>query len=571
MQPALITPSQKPIRQFAHPEIKVYARLAWQWLWLILVVASLAGIIAYWVNSNLTPVYQAASKVMINQAVNPGTASYNDILTSERVARTYADLLQRESMLTQALVRLGVDPATASDQVLDVAVTPVRDTQLINVTVESTNPALAAALANTLPDVFLDELRSIQARRFDTSKLSLETQLGTLASQIEAAQLKLNDLDARRLAAEELEYARLNNALLQYQTAYANLLQSYEALRLTEAQSLDTVTVMEPAVIPTISARPRVLFNSLLASLAAALAAIGLIFLIEYLDDRVRTPEDLQRIADIPVLGAIGSLPDRNGKNATQATLLSLDEPRHPIVEAYRRLRTNLQYYTLDRALQVLLVSSAEGGEGKSTTTANLAVVVAQSGLSVILVDADLRKPTLHKKFGMPRQPGLAEVLVTGEMSETLLRPVAGVPSLRVLTCGDIVPNPADVLGSKRMQEVIERLKASADVVIFDTPPILAVADSQVLSRAADGVLLVVNSSRTKASAVHRALQALAQVKAPVLGVTLNKLSGAGRAYYYYDYYAYDEGKSSKRKKRGADRTTSDEGVLDGATSRQEA
>jgi capsular exopolysaccharide synthesis family protein len=240
----------------------------------------------------------------------------------------------------------------------------------------------------------------------------------------------------------------------------------------------------------------------------------------------LRKPQDGTGGEDVPAGGAEG----------VQA-LISVSDPRHPIVEAYRRLRTNLQFYNLDAGLSSLLVTSAEAGEGKSMTSANLAVVMAQSGARVIVVDADLRKPRQHRIFGLMRQPGLTEALRSGSFSPSLLQEAPGVPNLRVLTSGEIVPNPAEVLGSQRMRQLVEQLHAESDILIFDTPPLLAVTDAQVVGHLVDGALLVINSQKTPAGAIHRALQSLIQVNVPIMGAVLNRLSGSGRAYYYYCYY----------------------------------
>ena len=571
-------PAVSAISGFTQPDLKMYARLAWRWLWLVVLCAVIGGAAAFLVSLNMTPIYQAESKVMINEARTPSAANYNDILASERVARTYADLMKRDSVMAEAFVRLGLDPALVDSQITAVTVSPVRDTQLVALTIEGPNPQLVAAVANTLPSVFVDELRKIQSGRFAESKASLSQQLDEMSRQVETTKLRLGELEQQRTAQEEMEYTQLSSALTQYQTSYANLLQSFEALRLTEAQSSDSVVLMEAAAVPTAPVRPRVLVNTLLAAVVGALAALGIVFLLEYLDDRVQTPEDLQRIAPVPVLGAIGITPaasrppsavhafrrgTRSGgtvqeteflaetrflpspdpvpaANASEDTLISVSDPRHPIVEAYRRLRTNLQYYNLDATLTSLLLTSAEAGEGKSITSANLAVVMAQSGVRVILVDADLRKPRQHRIFGALRQPGLAEALRSG-FSPDLLQPAAGVPNLRLLTSGETVPNPAEVLGSQRMRQIFQQLRAEADFIIFDTPPLLAVTDAQVVGHLADGALLVINSQKTSAGAVHRALESLAQVNVPVMGAILNRLSGAGRSYYYYyHYYSQD-------------------------------
>ena len=583
------------------PDLKTYARLAWQWLWLVVLCAVVAGAAAFLISLNMTPIFQAASKAMINEARTPAGgiygANYNDILASERVARTYADLMQRDSVMAEAFVRLGLDPALVKRQITGVTVSPVRDTQLVALAIEGPNPQLVAAVANTLPAVFVDELRKIQSGRFAESKGSLAQQLDAMSRQVETTRLRLGELEPQRTAQEKMEYTQLSGALTQYQTSYANLLQSFETLRLTEAQSTDSVVLMEAAAVPISPLRPRVLVNTLLAAVVGALAALGIVFLFEYLDDRVQTPEDLQRIANVPVLGAIGVMPSphrgtRSGGTAQETeflreirflpppdlappgdapaprsagvpdacvgfacipapnlapsgiavapVLISVADPRHPIVEAYRRLRTDLQYSNLDANLTSLLLASAEAGEGKSSSSANLAVVMAQAGVRVILVDADLRKPRQHSIFGAPRQPGLAEAL-RGGFAPEVLRPVAGVPTLRLLTSGETVPNPAEVLGSQRMRQLVQQLRAEADFLIFDTPPLLAVTDAQIVGHLVDGALLVINSQKTSAGAVHRGLESLAQVNVPVLGAVLNRLSAAGRSYYYYyHYYSHD-------------------------------
>ena len=565
------------VARFTQPDLKMSVQWAWRWLWLVVLCALVAGAAAFLVSLTMTPIYQALSKVMINEARTPAGgvygANYSDILASERVARTYADLLKRDSVMAEAFVRLGLDPAQVKSQITGVTVSPVRDTQLVALTLEGPNSQLVAAAANTLPAVFVDELRKIQSGRFAASKESLGQQLDVMSRQVETTRLRLGELEQQRTAQEQMEYTQLSGALTEYQTSYANLLQSFETLRLAEVQSTDSVVLMEAAAVPTVPVRPRVLVNTLLAAVVGALAALGVVFLLEYLDDRVQTPEDLQRIANVPVLGAIGITPAVSRRpSAARAfrtntrppasrsagvpacipppdpmplgvpaddVLISVGHPHQPIVEAYRRLRTNLQYSNLDESLTSLLLTSAEAGEGKSTTAANLAVVMAQAGVRVILVDADLRKPHQHDLFGALRQPGLGEALRGGFVPE-LLQPVEDIPNLRLLAGGETVPNPAEVLGSQRMRQLFQQLRAEADFLLFDTPPLLAVTDAQIVGHLVDGALLVIDSQKTSAGAVHRALESLAQVNVPVMGAVLNRLSGAGRSYYYYRYYAQD-------------------------------
>jgi non-specific protein-tyrosine kinase len=269
-----------------------YAHLLWRWLWLIVLCAFLGGLSALLVSLNTTPIYEATSKLLINEARSPADVNYNDLLASERSARTYADLMTRDSSLVETFTRLGLDPATIEDQITDLRVTPVRDTQLVELAVEGPSPALLAAVANSLPQVFVEELRNVQTARFADSKASLSTQLDTLRRQIEETQLAMSSLNEARTAQEELEQARLSNLLSQYQASYSDILQNYETLRLAEAQSLDNIVVMEPAQTPDEPIRPRTLVNSLLAAVVGMMLAVGTVFAVEYLDDRVQTPDD---------------------------------------------------------------------------------------------------------------------------------------------------------------------------------------------------------------------------------------------------------------------------------------
>ena len=531
-------------------DLKLYARLIWRWSWLIVLCALVAAGAAYYVSINMTPIYQSTSRLMISQGQSPDTGNYTDILASERIARTYAELMKSNVTLQQSLQRLGLDAQLedVAAQITAVNVTPVRDTQLVNLTVEGLNPELVAAVANTLPQLFLEELRQVQSSRFTESKASLQEQLDAIAREIEATQLDMDALQDARTAQDQLEYGRLRNELTQYQASYANLLQTYETLRLTEAQSMDNVVIMEPAKVPEAPIRPRTMMNVLLAAIVGAMLALGVIFLIEYLDDRIRTPDDVKRVTTLPVLGLISRVSRKDLGKHEQLELLSAAAPRHPTVEAFRRLRTNLQYYNVDEGMHSLLIASARPGAGKSTTAVNLAIVLAQSGKKVALIDSDMRKPRLHKIFNLPRKPGLSEVLASGMPAESSLVPVGpvrapGVTNLRVLVSGGKAPNAAELLGSKRMQELVAYLKREADVVIFDSPPLLAVADAQVIGQWVEGVLLVANTQQTSSGDLQQGIELLEQVNAPLLGVVLNQFTKTGQGYYYYtyDYYYADD------------------------------
>ncbi len=220
--------------------------------------------------------------------------------------------------------------------------------------------------------------------------------------------------------------------------------------------------------------------------------------------------------------------------NENQNILITISEPRSPISEAYRTLRTNLDFAGLDRALKTLVVTSAGVGEGKTTTLANLAVVSAQAGRRVILVDADLRRPTLHRIFGLPNEMGLTTMMRDEEALAAPPLQATGVEGLSVLTSGPLPPNPADLMGSRRMEEVIAALSERADQVLFDTPPVVAVTDAAVLATKVDGVLLVIGAGKTRRDQARAAVQRLEQINARLVGAVLtNAEMGATFKGYY--------------------------------------
>ncbi len=214
--------------------------------------------------------------------------------------------------------------------------------------------------------------------------------------------------------------------------------------------------------------------------------------------------------------------------------LITVSEPRSAISEAYRTLRTNLDFASLDRALKTLVVTSAGVGEGKSFTLANLAVVSAQTGRKVVLVDADLRRPTLHQLFGLDNEVGLTTMMRDeGALASPSLQET-GIDGLQVLTSGPLPPNPADLMGSRRMEEVIAALAEQADQVFFDTPPVVAVTDAAVLSTKVDGVLLVISAGKTRREYARTAVQRLEQINARLVGAVLTNVQvGAGFQGYY--------------------------------------
>ncbi|MEA3337829.1 MAG: polysaccharide biosynthesis tyrosine autokinase [Chloroflexota bacterium] len=517
-------------------ELRRIGQILWKWLWLIILGAVLAGGTAYVISMRSTPIYRASTQILIQQNSNPAAPQWTDVLTSERLAANYAQLLTTRPILEKVAESVGL-PAIDSRIIVD----PVRETQLIALHVEDPNPALATAIANEVPQVFIDVNDAQKASRFDSSLEAFDEQISRVERDIQTLQEELIAFDVRESNGEELsfnEMARrisLETSLAQYQASLSDIWRRRDEVSRQSALSGDTVTVVESAIQPTVPVRPRVLLNTALAAALGALLMTAMAFLIEYLDDTIKLPVDASRVTGLPALGSLVRLP-----NGGERQLIAHTNPKSPFSEAYRTLRTNIQFSSLDKPVETLMVTSASPGEGKSTTIANLAVVIAQTGKRTILVDSDLRRPVLHQVFRVPNAVGVTSALLQPEGSD--LSPFlqsTEVENLRLMTSGPQPPNPSELLGSRRMTALVQDLADHADVLVFDSPPTLAVTDAAVLARCMDGVLLVVESAKTREGAVRLAAQELAKVNASVLGVVVNRISSrlAGSHYYYYDYY----------------------------------
>ncbi len=515
-------------------ELRQYVILLRKWLWLVVAAALVAGSVAYVVSKKSTPIYQASTTLMVNQASNPAiTTAYADILTSERLAQTYASLLTSRPVLEEAARRVGI--ADLAD-LGSISVTPVRDTQLLRIVVEGADQQLIARVANTLPEVFIERNRAMQLGQVDKAKL--EEEIANTEQDLAETTQKLKSVT------DDTERTRLETSLAQFRSTYSNLVASYQQVKLAEAQATNNIVVAEPAVVPEIPVRPRTRTNALLAALVGILLAVGVAFLIEYLDDTIKTPDDISRVSGLSTLGAISRLKEVGSTRP----LLSLLGSKAPESEAYRTLRTNIQFSSVDKPVRTLLVTSSGPGEGKSTTASNLAMVLAQTGQRVVLVDTDLRRPVMHKIFGVPNNVGMTTALLSGDRValEGHLQPT-GADNLQLLTSGPIPPNPSELLGSHRMAHLVEVLSEQADVVIFDSPPVLAVTDAAVLGRQMDGVLLVVEAGETREQALAHSVSELQKTGANILGVALNRLDSRRGGYYYYYYYSDEQGGQRRR------------------------
>ena len=370
---------------------------------------------------------------------------------------------------------------------------------------------------------------ALNAEKLAAAQTDLDEEKAHLVNVRQAANLDSSGLD--KYGGLERQQKQMQREIDRHQDAVNKFTKSVDDLSLRKIATHDPVLLISPAPLGAQIA-PRPMNNLLAATLIGLILGLCFALLQEFLDDRINTPEEAKRIFGASALGYIPLVEDAD------ARLLARTRNGN-LLETYRVLRSNVMFSAVDAPIRSIMITSTVPGEGKSMTAFNLAVAMALDGRRVILVDADLRRPTAHKLVGVERRPGLTNVLV-GELALDEALQDTGVRNLRVLTAGPLPPNPAEILNSQAMRQVHATLRERADVVIYDTPPCLATADAQVVSADVDGVLYVAQFGETKKSAMRRSAELLHQAHARILGVVFNKIDISGkRDDYYYGYYRY--------------------------------
>jgi capsular exopolysaccharide synthesis family protein len=410
---------------------------------------------------------------------------------------------------------------------------------------------LEAELQNDLTR-HLEDYPSVRQKRAELAKLNSELQSAaaavraSLRSEYETALTTENRLNTQvqSLKGETLSeqdrsvrYAILDREADTNRELYDGLLQRFKELTTTAGISASNVSIVDQAEIPQAPTSPNLLKNLLIALIAGTGLAGLALFLKDQLDDAIRVPEDIEHKLRLPLLGVVPKVGDRDPDGA-------LADPKSPVSEAYNSLRGALLYSTMHGLPQVMLVTSAQPAEGKTTTSYALATGFARMGRRVLLVDADLRRPSVHRRIGSNNEKGLTTLLAGHETLAGLIQE-SGQPSLQLLTSGPVPPSPTELLSSTRMEKLVEEMARTYDVVLIDSPPILGLADAPVLSALVDGVIFVVESDRSRRGSLKMALRRLRAMRPIVLGAVLSKFDPTREGnryseYYGYHYYQYD-------------------------------
>lgn len=351
-------------------------------------------------------------------------------------------------------------------------------------------------------------------------------------AQREAFEVNKREVDYRRLAREQENNQRL----------YDIVLQRLKEADLAAMLRTNNVQLLDSALVPKLPVKPNRKVILLVAVLIGLAGGVGLAVLFEQLDSSVKTHDDVEKELGLPFLGIVPTIREEGqeqlseGERGRNRDLHSHRRPKSSVAECVRSVRTNLLFMTPDKPLRRLLVTSSSPQEGKTTVATNIAIAMAQSGSRVLLVDSDMRRPRVHRAFGLPNDVGLSSaILQQTRLDEAVQQTV--VPNLSVLACGPIPPNPSELLHTARFKQLVQEMEGRFDRVIFDSPPVAAVTDALVLAAEVDGVVLVIKSGRTPRELAVRTRHALDDVNARIFGVVLNDVDLERRGYGYYYYY----------------------------------
>jgi succinoglycan biosynthesis transport protein ExoP len=549
-------------------ELLEYWRILKNRLWLIVLLGLLGAAAGFYYVRQQVPLYTTSTTLFLNPVSPSPLLPYQTTLSAQSLANTYAQFIETRSFASLVAEEVSYD-LSEGEILTAISAQLLPETQFFKISATHPSPEVAQALANNAAEVLMAEntnrqraqREQMEAQR-DPAKLAerqrltelektLQDEIDYTDDRIAGLQAQIAELGARPPSEEiDGQVLELRGELLQQQSLrvelFGSLAQAQAALANMDEVSnvlVDTAVVVDPAPLPTVPASAGLVRFLLLGLVAGTGLGVGIAFLLEYMDYTVRTPEELDTVYGLSTLGVIGAFREANNRGGNPTDLMALHYPRSPVVEAFRALRTNLQFARPGDPIRSLLVTSAGPSEGKTSVSANLALILAQAGKRVILVDADLRRPRVHRLFDLPSQPGLTGLIVDPDGGvEGYLQPTEE-ENLWVLPCGELPRNPAELLGSARAAEVMAELTEHADMVIYDSPPAATVTDAVVLGSRVDGVVQVVQAGGPRRDLVLRAKGLLEKVGAPLLGPVLNQVDAGDMGYYaYYYYYGSEHG-----------------------------
>jgi len=493
------------------PTLRTYFLVLRRRRWWLAAVALLCVAVSVVFSFAMRKQYSASAQVLV-QSVGTPELGTSQLPVGQTDVETELQLVTSAPVVAAVGRQLGSRPTVSAAE--------IGQTNVISIAATSPSPSRAALIANAYANAFVRYQVAVTRRSLTAAETQLRSQLTSLAAQVKSLHAKVGSKSASEVAALLNQEAVLKEQLAQIQV--------------NGAITTGPVELVTPAQTPKSPSSPNPVRNSLLGLAAGLILGIGAAFLRDNLDDALLSKEATERAGGAPVLAMVPSVPAWRTKE--KPLVVSAADPSSPTAESYRSLRTSLQFARQERQLHSLLVTSPVSAEGKTTTIANLGTVFAQAGERVVLASCDLRRPRLGKFFGIDEQVGLVTILLGQASLEDALRPAGGNERLWVLPAGPIPPNPAELLNSAGAQQVLATLRDRFDLVLIDSPPTLAVTDAAVLSKYADGTLLVVAAGQTRRADLRRAAEKLDQVSATITGVILNQVTKQSGYSYGYGY-----------------------------------
>jgi polysaccharide biosynthesis transport protein len=492
----------------AEPTLRGYVHVVRRGRWWVAALSLLGLGISLVLSLTATRQYAATAQLLVQSVGNVNIATGSDQALTSTDVQTELQLVTSAQVQSQVRAQLGSAPGVSASE--------VGQTNVIAVTAVSPEPARAAQIANAYASAFVSWSTATSISNLTVAEDQLTKQINAIGKEID----KLPSSSVAQLTALSNQQAVLKGQLAQLQVAGA-----------TASTGLELVT---PATVPTSPSSPKPAQDALLGLIAGLILGIGAAFLRDNLDDTLTTGEAVERVGGAPVLATVPMVASWR-KNANPV-VISVSEPTSQPAEAYRSLRTSLQFLRNDGTVRTILVTSPSAGDGKTATVVNLGAAYTQAGARVVLVSCDLRRPGLSQFFAPGEHAELSSVLTGRQPLDRALTPVPGLESLWTLGTREIVENPTELLAGQRMRSLVDDLAKRFDIVLIDSPPVLPVADALILSGYADAVLVVVAAGHTRRAELRHAAEKLAQASAPVVGAVLNKAT-AQNGYGYYGYY----------------------------------
>ena len=520
-----------------------------KWLWLLIVATVVAGGTSFIVGRLQPSLYQSRTTLMVGQTIENPNPNSGDFYLEQSLAGVYADMAFREPVRNATMDALGLT------WLPDYVSQPVPNSQFLEIVVTDSNPTRAQMVATELANQLIQRSPDVSQTGETDRQSFLNGQLDSLQSQITSTendiltlQKQLGELNsAKQISDTQSQINNLQSKLASLQGNYANLLSS------TQKGAINSLTVVEPAEVPSTPINGGKLTGVLLAAIIGLVLAAAGAYGIEFFDRTLKTEADIKRVMKLPVIGYISEIADIGNE-----WNYFMVHPHDPMAQSFRFLRGNIDFNNPDDPLKTICVSSVEGSSGKTTISTNLALAFLSGGKRVILLDGDPFRPRVHELLNIPIEPGLTDVLTNQMDVNSIIRRVDEVPDLRVITAGRPVENSVET-GFWKIDRILNSIKDQADIIIIDGPPIM-VPDGSTLASKVDGVLMILRPGRIRPDKAKAALDQLHRAKAKVLGVVLNRISReeadvyAGYSYYspYHTDSAYFKNEPEKAAVKGS-------------------